>query len=115
MFIVDRAKDMVLRGGENIYCTEVETAIYQHDAVAEAAVFGVPDDRLGEIVGAAIVLAPGASLTEGDLQSFLAGEPGEVQDPRTNLDPRRSTAAQCQRQVHEARTQGIADRLGLAE
>ena len=62
VFIVDRAKDMVLRGGENIYCSEVETAIYQHEAIAEAAVFGVPDDRLGEIVGVAIVLAPGATM-----------------------------------------------------
>jgi long-chain acyl-CoA synthetase len=58
VFIVDRAKDMVLRGGENVYCSEVEAAIYQHDAVAEAAVFGVPDERLGEQVGAALVLHP---------------------------------------------------------
>jgi long-chain acyl-CoA synthetase len=72
VFIVDRAKDMVLRGGENIYCNEVETAIYQHEAVAEAAVFGVPDDRLGELVGAAIVLANGASLTDDGLREFLA-------------------------------------------
>ena len=72
VFIVDRAKDMVLRGGENIYCNEVETAIYQHEAVAEAAVFGVPDDRLGEIVGAAIVLAKGASLTDDELREFLS-------------------------------------------
>jgi len=72
VFIVDRAKDMVLRSGENIYCSEVETAIYQHEAIAEAAVFGVPDDRLGEIVGVAIVLAPGASLDEAGLREFLA-------------------------------------------
>jgi long-chain acyl-CoA synthetase len=72
VFIVDRAKDMVLRGGENVYCSEVETAIYNNDNVAEAAVFGVPDDRLGEIVGAAIVLAPGATMTEDELQADLA-------------------------------------------
>lgn len=72
VFIVDRAKDMVLRGGENVYCSEVETAIYHHDAVAEAAVFGMPDERLGEEVAAAIVLKPGTSLTEGELQGFLA-------------------------------------------
>ncbi len=71
VFIVDRAKDMVLRGGENIYCSEVETAIYKHPAVAEAAVFGVPDDRLGEIVGAAIVVAPGTSITDDELREFL--------------------------------------------
>jgi acyl-CoA synthetase (AMP-forming)/AMP-acid ligase II len=72
VFIVDRAKDMVLRGGENIYCSEVETAIYHHPAVAEAAVFGVPDDRLGEMVGVAIHLASGASLTEDELVAFLS-------------------------------------------
>ena len=72
VFIVDRAKDMVLRGGENVYCSEVEVAIYQHEAIAEAAVFGIPDDRLGEIVGAAVVLHPGAVLTADELQHFLA-------------------------------------------
>ena len=72
VYIVDRIKDMVLRGGENVYCSEVEAAIYEIDGVAEAAVFGVPDDRLGEIVGAAIVLAPGASLTEDELVARLS-------------------------------------------
>ena len=72
VYIVDRAKDMVLRGGENVYCSEVETVIYQNDQVAEAAVFGIPDERLGEEVGAAIVLAPGSTLTEAELRSFLA-------------------------------------------
>ncbi len=71
VFIVDRAKDMVLRGGENVYCSEVETVIYQNDAVAETAVFAIPDERLGEDVAAAIVLKPGASLTEDELRSFL--------------------------------------------
>ncbi|MCU1359519.1 MAG: putative fatty-acid--CoA ligase [Ilumatobacteraceae bacterium] len=71
VYIVDRAKDMVLRGGENIYCSEVETVIYQLDSVAEAAVFGIPDERLGEEVGAAIVLREGESLTEDELRSFL--------------------------------------------
>ena len=69
--IVDRAKDMVLRGGENIYCSEVETVIYTHPAIAEAAVFGLPDDRLGESVAAAIVLREGAELTSEELVEFL--------------------------------------------
>ncbi|MDO8390856.1 MAG: class I adenylate-forming enzyme family protein [Actinomycetota bacterium] len=72
VFIVDRAKDMVLRGGENVYCSEVETAIYHHEAIAEAAVFGIPDERLGEEVAAVIVLRPGASLTHDELTHFLA-------------------------------------------
>lgn len=72
IYIVDRAKDMVLRGGENVYCSEVETAIYHHDSIAEAAVFGIPDERLGEEVAAAIVLQPGRSLTQSELAEFLS-------------------------------------------
>ena len=72
IYIVDRAKDMVIRGGENVYCSEVEAAIYTHEAIAEAAVFGVPDERLGEEVAAVLVLRPGASLTEDELRTHLA-------------------------------------------
>ncbi|MEO6122713.1 MAG: class I adenylate-forming enzyme family protein [Ilumatobacteraceae bacterium] len=72
VFLVDRAKDMVIRGGENVYCSEVETAIYHHDAIAEAAVFGIPDERLGEEVAAVIVLRPGAELTADGLRDFLS-------------------------------------------
>ena len=71
IYIVDRKKDMVLRGGENIYCTEVEAVIYEHDSVSEVSVFGVPDRRLGEEVGAAIFLASGKSLSATELRSFL--------------------------------------------
>jgi len=62
IYLVDRKKDMVLRGGENIYCAEVESTIHQHPAVAECCVFGVPDDRLGEEVGAAILLRTGETV-----------------------------------------------------
>jgi long-chain acyl-CoA synthetase len=72
VYIVDRAKDMVLRGGENVYCNEVETVIYQHEDVAEAAVFGIPDERLGEEVAAAIVLREGASMDADQLRTFLS-------------------------------------------
>lgn len=72
VYIVDRAKDMVLRGGENVYCSEVETAIYTHPDVAECAVFGMPDERLGEEVAAAIVPTPGSSLSEVTLRTHLA-------------------------------------------
>jgi long-chain acyl-CoA synthetase len=64
---------MVIRGGENVYCSEVETVIYNHDAIAEACVFGIPEERLGEEVAAVIVLRPGRSLTEKELQEFLSG------------------------------------------
>lgn len=59
LFIVDRKKDIIIRGGENISCQEVEAAIYAHPAVMAASVFGLPDDRLGEIVGAVVYLKPG--------------------------------------------------------
>lgn len=71
--IVDRAKDMVLRGGENVYCAEVESAIYTHPDVAAAAVFGVPDERLGEKVAAAVHRVPGSDLDEAALREHLDG------------------------------------------
>jgi long-chain acyl-CoA synthetase len=71
VFIVDRAKDMVLRGGENVYCSEVEVAMYANDAILEAAVFGIPDERLGEEVAAGVLLKPGAELDAETLRSFL--------------------------------------------
>lgn len=67
--IRDRAKDMVLRGGENIYCAEVEAAIFDHPAVKECAVFAVPDDRFGEVPGVAVVCKQGASVSEEELRS----------------------------------------------
>ena len=72
IYIVDRKKDMVLRGGENVYCAEVEATIYRHAAVAECCVFGVPDDRLGEEVGVAVVLKPGETLTDTALREHCA-------------------------------------------
>jgi long-chain acyl-CoA synthetase len=72
LYIEDRAKDMVLRAGENVYCAEVESAIYDHPAVYEAAVFGVPHERLGEEVACVVQLKPGSDLTADDLRDFLA-------------------------------------------
>ncbi|EED31430.1 long-chain-fatty-acid--CoA ligase [gamma proteobacterium NOR5-3] len=71
LFIVDRMKEIIIRGGENISCIEVEAGIYQHPSVSEAAVYGVPDERLGEAVAASVVLRDGQSLSTEDLQSFL--------------------------------------------
>src|SRR5690606_8970467 len=64
VYVEDRIKDMVLRGGENVYCAEVEAAIHEHPAVHEVAVFGVPHDRLGEEVAAVVVPRAGSSVTE---------------------------------------------------
>ena len=55
IFLVDRAKDMIVTGGENVYCAEVESALYDHPDVLEAVVFGIPDDRWGEAVHAVVV------------------------------------------------------------
>ncbi|HEU5027738.1 MAG TPA: class I adenylate-forming enzyme family protein [Spirillospora sp.] len=71
VYIVDRAKDMLIRGGENIYCAEVEAALYEHPAVADCAVIGVPHDVLGEEVGAVVVPRPGTSPAPEEIQAFL--------------------------------------------
>jgi long-chain acyl-CoA synthetase len=71
LFIVDRKKDIIIRGGENISCIEVEAAIYAHPSVAEACVFGLPDERLGEIVGAVVFLKPGEPVAPDALVSFV--------------------------------------------
>ena len=71
LIILDRAKDIVIRGGENIGCAEVEYAMSEHPAVAEASVYGIPDTRLGEIPVASVMLKKGASLSESEIQTFL--------------------------------------------
>ena len=72
LFIVDRIKDMVIRGGENIACPEVENAIYEHPDVLQACVFGIPDERLGEILCTAIHLKEDSKLNEESLVEFLS-------------------------------------------
>lgn len=72
VYIDDRLKDMVVRGGENVYCSEVEAALYEHPDVLEAAVFGVPDERLGEEVAASVLIRPGGTLERADLAAFLS-------------------------------------------
>ena len=82
LYIVDRIKDMVLRGGENIYCAEVESAIFDHPAVAECTVFGVADDRLGEEVGAAVYLNPGHTASAEDIREHCAAQIAKFKIPR---------------------------------
>jgi acyl-CoA synthetase (AMP-forming)/AMP-acid ligase II len=69
--IVDRAKDMIIRGGENVYCVEVEAALFEHPAVADCAVIGVPHPILGEEVGAVVVLRPGQEIGAEELGRFV--------------------------------------------
>jgi long-chain acyl-CoA synthetase len=70
--ILDRAKDMLIRGGENIYCVEVENALYEHPAVIDAAIVGIPHRSLGEEPGAVVTLKPGMSASESELRAFVA-------------------------------------------
>jgi long-chain acyl-CoA synthetase len=72
VYIVDRIKEIIIRGGENISCLEVEAAIYAHEGIHEVAVFGLPDERLGEAVGAAVVLKQGVTLDADELRDYLA-------------------------------------------
>ena len=72
LFLVDRAKDMLIRGGENIYCIEVESALYDHPAVMDAAVVGIPHKILGEEVGAVVQLKPGKTVSQDELRAHVA-------------------------------------------
>jgi long-chain acyl-CoA synthetase len=81
-FIVDRKKDMIIRGGYNVYPREVEEVLYEHPAIAEAAVVGVPDDSMGEEVGAAVVLKEGEELDEGELRDFVKEQVANYKYPR---------------------------------
>ncbi len=106
VYIVDRKKDMVLRGGENVYCAEVEAAMHRHPAVAECCVFGVPDPRLGEDVAAAVVLRPGHNVTAADLRAHCAGSISQHKIPRAIwlLDaplPRNANGKFLKRQLRE--------------
>ena len=81
-YIQDRLKDMIVTGGENVYSGEVEAVIYQHPAVREVAVFGIPDPKWGELVMAYVVLKPGASLTANELVFFCRQSLANYKIPR---------------------------------
>ncbi|HEX2397201.1 MAG TPA: long-chain fatty acid--CoA ligase [Solirubrobacteraceae bacterium] len=82
VFIDDRKKDMIIRGGENVYPREIEEVLYRHGAIAEAAVIGVKDERLGEEVGAAVVVKPGEDLSVEDIQEYVKGKLAKYKYPR---------------------------------
>ncbi len=81
-FIVDRKKDLIIRGGYNVYPREVEEALYEHASVAEVAVIGIPHDSLGEEVGAAVALKPGEKVSEQDLKAFAKERLAAYKYPR---------------------------------
>jgi long-chain acyl-CoA synthetase len=82
-FIVDRKKELIIRGGYNVYPREIEEVLYAHPAIAEAAVIGVPDDRLGEEVAAVVALKPGASLSGDELIAWTKERVAAYKYPRS--------------------------------
>lgn len=83
LFIVDRKKDMIISGGFNIYCTEVESALYEHPAVREVCVVGVPDERWGEAVKAVVVPHDGTDVAADELIEFCADRLDRYKKPRS--------------------------------
>jgi long-chain acyl-CoA synthetase len=81
-FIVDRKKELIIRGGYNVYPREIEEALHEHPAVAEVAVVGIPHDSLGEEVGAAVALKPGATATPDELRAFAKARVAAYKYPR---------------------------------
>jgi long-chain acyl-CoA synthetase len=81
-FIVGRQKDLIIRGGYNVYPREIEEALHEHEAVAEVAVIGIPDANLGEEIGAAVQLKPGALATPEELRAFVRERVAAYKYPR---------------------------------
>jgi acyl-CoA synthetase (AMP-forming)/AMP-acid ligase II len=82
LFIVDRAKDMVITGGFNVYSTEVEQALMEHPAVQDCAVIGLPDDKWGERVTAILQLRDGATVDKEEVAAFVKARIGSVKTPK---------------------------------
>ena len=80
--LIDRSKDMIISGGENVYPKEIEDALYEHDAVAECAVFGIPEDKFGEVPAAYILLKQGMSATEDEIVEHCAARLARFKRPR---------------------------------
>ena len=117
VFITDREKDMVIRGGENIGCQEVEAVLYEHPKVLEAAVFGVPDDRLGETLAAVVVSRPNATLTPADVRDFAAQHVAKFKVPdhvwvRTERLPRIASEKIYKRGLREEARRLLAGEQG---
>ena len=114
--IVDRAKDMIIRGGENVYCVEVEAALFEHPAVADCAVIGVPHPVLGEEVGAVVVLRPGEDVGADELARFVGERLAAFNVPSRFWFRSRAPPPQPGRQGPQARSCGPSssvDRLTI--
>jgi long-chain acyl-CoA synthetase len=118
-FIVDRAKDMIIRGGFNVYPREIEEVLYEHPAVGTAAVIGIPHESLGEEIAAAITLKPGASATQDELRDFVKDRVAPYKYPRviwiTSDLPLTATGKILKREIHlpSALTEGQGSQTDL--
>jgi acyl-CoA synthetase (AMP-forming)/AMP-acid ligase II len=116
LYIQDRVKDMIVSGGENVYPREVEEVLFQHPAIADAAVIGVPDERFGEAIKAVVVLREGASASEEDIIAFCRGKLGGYKRPRS-ADfvaglPRNPSGKVLKRELREPYWKGHRRRVG---
>jgi acyl-CoA synthetase (AMP-forming)/AMP-acid ligase II len=106
VYVVDRLKDVVIRGGENVYCAEVEAALFEHPAIADVAVVGLPERHMGERVCAAVVLRPGAELGLAQLRAFASARLAAFKCPEalflTPELPKTATGKTAKRQLREA-------------
>ncbi|GAA5209563.1 long-chain-fatty-acid--CoA ligase [Microbacterium kyungheense] len=82
VWVVDRKKDMIISGGENVYCAEVENVLFAHPRILDAAIYGRPDERWGEVAVAAVVLTPGEELTIDELQAWLGDKLARFKQPK---------------------------------
>jgi acyl-CoA synthetase (AMP-forming)/AMP-acid ligase II len=106
VYVVDRLKDVVIRGGENVYCAEVEAVLFEHPAVDDVAVVGLPDELLGEEVAAIVNVKPGATLEAEDLRAHAAGRLARFKVPgaivfRPEPLPRTATGKVLKRELRE--------------
>jgi fatty-acyl-CoA synthase len=115
IYIQDRVKDMIVSGGENVYPRVVEDVLFQHPAVADAAVIGVPDEQWGETVKAVVVLKEGASATEEEIMDFCRGRLGGFERPRSvdfvPVLPRNPSGKVLKRELREPYWKGHSRRV----
>jgi acyl-CoA synthetase (AMP-forming)/AMP-acid ligase II len=115
LYVQDRVKDMIVSGAENVYPREIEEVLYQHQAVAEAAAIGVPDDAWGEVVKAIVVLKPGARAGAEEILEFCTGRLGGFKRPRSvdfvEALPRNLSGKVLKRELREPYWQGRGRRV----
>jgi long-chain acyl-CoA synthetase len=113
VYIIDRLKDIVIRAGENVYCSEVEDALFDHPAVQEISVFGIPHELWGEEVVAVVQLKPGAAVTDAELRAFAAGRLAAFKIPTSFFIgeeplPRNAAGKVLKRELRKATVESIA-------